>query len=126
MTALEEVYQLNNTIEVLETTMLEYSWVIIILEMLVVDRDTKTVQAKAREVSRIRLSEKVIQPSIKKILVSFSSKNFQHGGAMFSLVTWISRYEVLHIHPSTEPSTTQGHLISILVDDLLATYAQET
>ena len=79
-----------------EPRFLQHPWIHIILEMTVVEWQTKTVQPKLSEEFRIGIREEVLQPLIEEEFVLLRSQNLTHGSPVLRLVAREAGDEVLH------------------------------
>jgi hypothetical protein len=62
----------------------------------VIKRQTKTVQSKPREEFSVRLSEKVLKPSVEEEFVFLWSEDSSHGSTMLGFLARESCDKVLH------------------------------
>lgn len=86
----EKPYELNHPIKVLESRLLQYSGVHIILEMSVVEWQTYAVEAQASKELGIILHEEVLQKLFEEEFLLLFSQNLQHCCSVLVLVAWIA------------------------------------
>jgi hypothetical protein len=111
--------------------------------MSVVEWQTDAIEAQAGKESGILLHEKVFEELVEEEFLLLLPQNLQHGSPMLKLMTrvsgtggnqqvpeavqlWKQLHEVLHVHPSSQSSTTKYDCISLFIEHLLSFNSQES
>src|SRR6266566_7909612 len=109
--------QVDDSIQALKALFLDDKGFHIGLEVPVVDREPKQVQAERGNILRIVSSEEIFQETIKEVYIRFLSKHIADGLSLYLLISGIARDEILHIHPASEIKAAQNDWLTLGIDD---------
>jgi hypothetical protein len=77
-----KTYQINDSVKMLETLLLQDSRVHVILQVAIIEWDSDAVQAKACKIFGIGLCKEVPEPAIEEEIVLLLTKHSEHCGTM--------------------------------------------
>lgn len=90
------MYQVNDSVQMLEAFLFQYAGVHIVLKVSIVERQPQTVDAEALAELGIFFREKILEKLVEEIVIFLLAQYGEHGCAMGRFMAWEASDKILH------------------------------